>query len=212
MMLLGPAPTGELGHWEHLGTNSISSVPMLLPLPVGQPTAVRGDRPADLSASLEASADAKSLFRRKIARERPEQLHNFSGGHGEAAAFDTKNDGKPGISGGPQVTSITVNADPRDWRNALACVVQEVTLVAVIRAICDYGITESEMKRYMDAMLKAEGTEGLWADARDAGRPEGRAGERHRAFGGGLELGGTRTVAGEDMAGAGSPMLRISWS
>ena len=23
-----------------------------------------------------------------------------------------------------------------------------------IRAICDYGITESEMKRYMDAMLK----------------------------------------------------------
>eukprot|EP00434_Breviolum_minutum_P013766 symbB.v1.2.012142.t1/scaffold829.1/size159244/12 len=49
---------------------------------------------------------------------------------------------------GCAVTSITVNADPRDWRNALACVVQE------IRAICDYGITESEMKRYMDAMLK----------------------------------------------------------
>lgn len=49
---------------------------------------------------------------------------------------------------GCAVTSITVNADPRDWRNALACVLQE------IRAICDYGITESEMKRYMDAMLK----------------------------------------------------------
>jgi len=41
-----------------------------------------------------------------------------------------------------------VNADPRDWRNALACVVQEV------RAICDYGITEGDMKRYLDAMLK----------------------------------------------------------
>lgn len=49
---------------------------------------------------------------------------------------------------GCAVTSITVNADPRDWRNSLACVLQE------IRAICDYGITESEMKRYMDAMLK----------------------------------------------------------
>jgi len=49
---------------------------------------------------------------------------------------------------GCAVTSITVNADPRDWRNALACVVQEV------RAICDFGITESEMKRYLDAMLK----------------------------------------------------------
>lgn len=24
-----------------------------------------------------------------------------------------------------EVTSITVNADPRDWRNALACVIQE---------------------------------------------------------------------------------------
>jgi len=49
---------------------------------------------------------------------------------------------------GCAVTSITVNADPRDWRNALACVVQEV------RAICDYGITESELRRYLDAMLK----------------------------------------------------------
>jgi predicted Zn-dependent peptidase len=49
---------------------------------------------------------------------------------------------------GCAVTSVTINADPRDWRNALACVVQE------IRAICDYGITEGEMKRYMAAMLK----------------------------------------------------------
>lgn len=172
----------------------------------------------------EASADAKSLFRRKIARDRPEQLHNFSlpmiGSDHEftkAAAFDTKSGGKPwhgplrifrnelleglqlnfyaktpvrplrsyedirnlvavrilvgvlqfrivsryssnhapvqidhsdSFREGCAVTSITVNADPRDWRNALACVVQE------IRAICDYGITESEMKRYMDAMLK----------------------------------------------------------
>ena len=37
---------------------------------------------------------------------------------------------------------------PRDWTNSLACVVQE------IRAICDYGVTNSEMKRYMSAMLK----------------------------------------------------------
>ena len=28
-----------------------------------------------------------------------------------------------------QVTSITVNADPRDWRNALACVVQEAAVI-----------------------------------------------------------------------------------
>eukprot|EP00913_Durusdinium_trenchii_P022893 g21495.t1 len=172
----------------------------------------------------EASADARSLFRRKIARERPEQLHNFSLpmiGTDDiftgAAAFDPKNGGKPwhgplrifrnelleglqlnfyaktpvrplrtyedirnlvavrilvgvlqfrivsryssnhapvqidhsdSFREGCAVTSITVNADPRDWRNALACVIQE------IRAICDYGITESEMKRYMDAMLK----------------------------------------------------------
>eukprot|EP00927_Polykrikos_kofoidii_P077199 TRINITY_DN74169_c0_g1_i1.p1 TRINITY_DN74169_c0_g1~~TRINITY_DN74169_c0_g1_i1.p1 ORF type:complete len:1468 (+),score=168.81 TRINITY_DN74169_c0_g1_i1:121-4524(+) len=49
---------------------------------------------------------------------------------------------------GCAVTSVTVNADPRDWRNALACVVQE------IRAVCDFGITDSEMQRYMTAMLK----------------------------------------------------------
>ncbi|CAK0800860.1 unnamed protein product [Prorocentrum cordatum] len=49
---------------------------------------------------------------------------------------------------GCAVTSITVNADTRDWRNALACVVQE------LRAVCDYGITDSEQKRYMEAMLK----------------------------------------------------------
>jgi len=172
----------------------------------------------------EESADSRSLFRRRIARHRPEQLHNFSlpmiGTNDvftKAAAFDPENGGKPwhgplrifrnelleglqlnfyakmpvrplrtyedirnliavrilvgvlqfrivsryssnhapvqidhsdSFREGCAVTSITVNADPRDWRNALACVLQE------IRAICDYGITESEMKRYMDAMLK----------------------------------------------------------
>eukprot|EP00442_Polarella_glacialis_P052143 CAMPEP_0115122048 /NCGR_PEP_ID=MMETSP0227-20121206/46590_1 /TAXON_ID=89957 /ORGANISM="Polarella glacialis, Strain CCMP 1383" /LENGTH=1410 /DNA_ID=CAMNT_0002523905 /DNA_START=19 /DNA_END=4251 /DNA_ORIENTATION=+ len=172
----------------------------------------------------EASADARSLFRRKIARHRPEQLHNFSlpmigteSVFTKAAAFDPESGGQPwhgplrifrnelleglqvnfyakapvrplrtyedirhligvrilvgvlqfrivsryssnhapvqidhsdSFREGCAVTSITVNADPRDWRNALACVVQEV------RAICDYGITESEMNRYMDAMLK----------------------------------------------------------
>jgi len=172
----------------------------------------------------EESADARSLFRRKIARHRPEQLHNFSlpmigteSSFTKAASFDAEDGGKPwhgplrifrnelleglqlnfyaktpvrplrtfedirhliavrilvgvlqfrivsryssnhapvqidhsdSFREGCAVSSITVNADPRDWRNALACVVQE------IRAICDYGITESEMKRYMDAMLK----------------------------------------------------------
>lgn len=172
----------------------------------------------------EESADSRSLFRRRIARHRPEQLHNFSlpmigtkDVFTKAAAFDPENGGKPwhgplrifrnelleglqlnfyakmpvrplrtyedirnliavrilvgvlqfrivsryssnhapvqidhsdSFREGCAVTSITVNADPRDWRNALACVLQE------IRAICDYGITESEMKRYMDAMLK----------------------------------------------------------
>ena len=33
---------------------------------------------------VKASADAKSLFRRKIARDRPEQLHNFSQWHSAA--------------------------------------------------------------------------------------------------------------------------------
>jgi len=170
------------------------------------------------------SADARSLFRRKIARHRPEQLHNFSvpmigttGTFTEAASFDPTSGEKPwhgplrifrnelleglqlnfyskapvrplknledirhliavrvligvlqfrivsryssnhapvqidhsdSFREGCAVTSITVNADPRDWRNALSCVVQEV------RAICDYGVTESEMKRYMAAMLK----------------------------------------------------------
>mmetsp|Transcript_25041 Transcript_25041/g.74491 ORF Transcript_25041/g.74491 Transcript_25041/m.74491 type:complete len:1413 (-) Transcript_25041:44-4282(-) len=170
------------------------------------------------------SADVKSLFRRKINRTRPDQLHNFSlpmigskDTYTEAASFSDKPDGIPwhgplkifrnelleglqlnfyakapvrplrtledirhlvavriligvlqfrivsryssnhapvqidhsdSFREGCAVTSITVNSDPRDWRNALACVVQEV------RAMCDYGITESEMKRYMDAMLK----------------------------------------------------------
>jgi len=171
------------------------------------------------------SADARSLFRRKIARHRPEQLHNFSvpmigttkeytaaasfagdaevqkPWHGPLRIFrnelleglqvnfyakapvrplrtldDIKHlvavriligvlqfrivsryssnhapvqiDHSDSFREGCAVTSITVNADPRDWRNALACVVQEV------RAICDHGITESEMKRYMSAMLK----------------------------------------------------------
>lgn len=172
----------------------------------------------------EESADARSLFRRKIGRERPEQLHNFSLpmiGTGkvftQAATFDPTQGGQPwhgplrifrnelleglqvnfytkapvrplqtledirhliavriligvlqfrvvsryssnhapvqidhsdSFREGCAVTSITVNADPRDWRNALACVVQEV------RAICDYGITEGEMQRYGEAMLK----------------------------------------------------------
>lgn len=172
----------------------------------------------------ESSADPRSLFRRKIARERPEQLHNFSvpmigteDVYTQAAAFDTSLGEKPwhgpvricrnelleslqinfyakapvrplrtledirhllavrilvgvlqfrivsryssnhapvqvdhsdSFREGCAVTSITVNTDPRDWRNGLACVVQE------IRALCDYGITEGEMKRYMDAMVK----------------------------------------------------------
>jgi len=170
------------------------------------------------------SADERSLYRRKIARKRPEQLHNFSlpmigtkDTYTPAASFDTEAGGIPwhgplkifrnelleglqlnfyakapvrplktledirhlvavriligvlqfrivsryssnhapvqidhsdSFREGCAVTSITVNSDPRDWKNALACVVQEV------RAMCDYGITESEMKRYMDAMLK----------------------------------------------------------
>jgi len=170
------------------------------------------------------SEDPRSLFRRKLGKTRPEQLHNFSlpmiGTYDvftEAAAFDLAKSEKPwqgplrifrnelleglqlnfyakapvrplktledirhlvavriligvlqfrivsryssnhapvqidhsdSFREGCAVTSVTVNADPRDWRNALACVVQEV------RAICDYGITESEMNRYMDAMLK----------------------------------------------------------
>lgn len=186
-------------------------------------------KPSKDSAIMEpvwgqASADARSLFRRKIARPRPDQLHNFSlpmigtkDVFTEAASFDPKTGGQPwhgplrifrnelleglqlnfysktpvrplrtyedirhligvrilvgvlqfrivsryssnhapvqidhsdSFREGCAVTSVTVNADPRDWRNALACVVQE------IRAICDYGITESEMHRYMEAMLK----------------------------------------------------------
>jgi len=172
----------------------------------------------------EESADARSLFRRKIAGHRPEQLHNFSvpmigtdhvftdaasfnvsagqmPWHGPVRIFrnelleglqvnfyakapvrplrtleDIKHliavriligvlqfrivsryssnhapvtiDHSDSFREGCAVTSITVNADPRDWRNALACVVQEV------RAICDYGITESDMNRYVSAMLK----------------------------------------------------------
>jgi len=171
----------------------------------------------------EESADVRSLFRRKIGRHRPEQLHNFSlpmigtnSTFTEAAHFNPQTgqpwhgplrifrnelleglqvnfytkapvrplqtledirhliavriligvlqfrivsryssnhapvqiDHSDSFREGCAVTSITVNADPRDWRNALACVVQEV------RAICDYGITEGEMQRYMDAMLK----------------------------------------------------------
>eukprot|EP00930_Biecheleria_cincta_P068404 TRINITY_DN5579_c0_g3_i1.p1 TRINITY_DN5579_c0_g3~~TRINITY_DN5579_c0_g3_i1.p1 ORF type:complete len:1399 (+),score=257.63 TRINITY_DN5579_c0_g3_i1:47-4243(+) len=172
----------------------------------------------------EESADARSLFRRKIARPRPEQLHNFSlpmvgtrDKFSQAASFNPSEGGQPwhgplrifrnelleglqlnfyaktpvrplrtfedirhlvavrilvgvlqfrivsryssnhapvqidhsdSFREGCAVTSVTVNADPRDWRNSLACVVQE------IRAICDYGITESELKRYKDAMLK----------------------------------------------------------
>ncbi|CAK0860293.1 unnamed protein product, partial [Prorocentrum cordatum] len=172
----------------------------------------------------EASSDARSLFRRRIVRERPQQLHNFSvpmigtdDVYTDAAAFDVakgelpwhgpmlifRNELMEGIQvnfyakapvrplrtledirhllavriiigvlqfrivsrfnsnhapvqidhsdsfrEGCAVTSITVNADPRDWRNALSCVVQEV------RAICDYGITDGELKRYMEAMLK----------------------------------------------------------
>lgn len=49
---------------------------------------------------------------------------------------------------GCAVTSVTVNADARDWRTGLACVIQEV------RALCDFGITENELNRYMTAMLK----------------------------------------------------------
>jgi predicted Zn-dependent peptidase len=170
------------------------------------------------------SADSRSLFRRKIARHRPEQLHNFGlpmigtiGNFTDAACFDAAAGGEPwhgplrifrnelleglqlnfyskapvrplrsqedilylvcariligvvqfrivsryssnhapvqidhsdSFREGCAVTSITVNADTRDWRNALACVVQE------LRAVCDYGITDSEQHRYMEAMLK----------------------------------------------------------
>lgn len=172
----------------------------------------------------EGSSDARSLCRRRIARPRPEQLHNFSvptigttSMFTDACSFDPSKGERPwhgplkifrnelleglqlnfyakaparplrtledirhlvavrvligvlqfrivsryssnhapvqidhsdSFREGCAVTAVTVNADPRDWRNALACVVQE------IRAICDYGITESEMKRYMTAMLK----------------------------------------------------------
>lgn len=172
----------------------------------------------------EGSNDPRALYRRRIARPRPEQLHNFSlpmigteDVFTEAAAFDYSTGERPwhgpvlifrnelleglqmnfyakspvrplraledirhliavriligvlqfrivsryssnhapvqidhsdSFREGCAVTSITVNADPRDWRNALACVVQEV------RALCDHGITEGEMTRYMDAMLK----------------------------------------------------------
>eukprot|EP00929_Paragymnodinium_shiwhaense_P123816 TRINITY_DN9810_c1_g1_i2.p1 TRINITY_DN9810_c1_g1~~TRINITY_DN9810_c1_g1_i2.p1 ORF type:complete len:1528 (-),score=512.78 TRINITY_DN9810_c1_g1_i2:225-4733(-) len=170
------------------------------------------------------SSDPTSLFRRKIAKPRTEQLHNFSvpmigteSVFTEAASFTAEKGEKPwhgplrifhnelleglqlnfyakapvrplrtlddirhliavriligvlqfrivsryssnhapvqidhsdSFREGCAVTSVTVNADPRDWRNGVACVVQEV------RAVCDYGITESEMKRYMSAMLK----------------------------------------------------------
>jgi len=49
---------------------------------------------------------------------------------------------------GCAITSIQINADPRDWRTSLLCVVQEV------RAVCDYGVTEGELKRYISAMMK----------------------------------------------------------
>lgn len=58
--------------------------------------------------------------------------------------LDHSDSGREGCT----VTTLTVNAEPKNWQNAIKVAVQEV------RRLKEFGVTKGELTRYMDALLK----------------------------------------------------------
>lgn len=58
--------------------------------------------------------------------------------------LDHSDSGREGCT----VTTLTVNAEPKNWANAIKVAVQEV------RRLKEFGVTQGELTRYMDALLK----------------------------------------------------------
>ncbi|KAL3604799.1 hypothetical protein D5086_005658 [Populus alba] len=58
--------------------------------------------------------------------------------------LDHSDSGREGCT----VTTLTVTAEPKNWQNAIKVAVQEV------RRLKEFGVTKSELTRYMDALLK----------------------------------------------------------
>ncbi|XP_068647590.1 stromal processing peptidase, chloroplastic [Aristolochia californica] len=58
--------------------------------------------------------------------------------------LDHSDSGREGCT----VTTLTVTAEPQNWQNAIKVAVQEV------RRLKEFGVTQGELARYMDALLK----------------------------------------------------------
>lgn len=58
--------------------------------------------------------------------------------------LDHSDSGREGCT----VTTLTVNAEPKNWQSAIKVAVQEV------RRLKEFGVTKGELARYMDALLK----------------------------------------------------------
>ncbi|KAF7133122.1 hypothetical protein RHSIM_Rhsim09G0100400 [Rhododendron simsii] len=58
--------------------------------------------------------------------------------------LDHSDSGREGCT----VTTLTVNADPKNWQSAIKVAVKEV------RRLKEFGVTKGELARYMDALLK----------------------------------------------------------
>ncbi|KAH6829419.1 Insulinase family protein [Perilla frutescens var. hirtella] len=58
--------------------------------------------------------------------------------------LDHSDSGREGCT----VTTLTVSAEPRNWQNAIKVAVQEV------RRLKEFGVTNGELARYLDALLK----------------------------------------------------------
>ncbi|KAI3455136.1 hypothetical protein Pfo_011799 [Paulownia fortunei] len=58
--------------------------------------------------------------------------------------LDHSDSGREGCT----VTTLTVTAEPQNWRNAIKVAVQEV------RRLKEFGVTKGELSRYLDALLK----------------------------------------------------------
>ncbi|XP_047940416.1 stromal processing peptidase, chloroplastic [Salvia hispanica] len=61
-----------------------------------------------------------------------------------AVELDHSDSGREGCT----VTTLTVTAEPRNWQNAIKVAVQEV------RRLKEFGVTNGELARYLDALLK----------------------------------------------------------
>ncbi|MCO5603406.1 hypothetical protein L7F22_057556 [Adiantum nelumboides] len=58
--------------------------------------------------------------------------------------LDHSDSGREGCS----VSTLTISAEPRDWRGAVSVAVQEV------QRLKEFGVTKGELTRYMTALLK----------------------------------------------------------